>query len=81
MSLRNNLFKALQSRSLGRKVRNGVYVVTREQVVDFFRGSHPETYTSVILSNSEMEASHSPTYEKFSVRLDRGKYEIHIPAN
>lgn len=75
MSLREELLDEIIAGNIG---DNGV--VSRRELMNHFSG-HPETYTGVFLSNSEMEtAQHSPTYEKFTQRLDRGVYQIHPDA-
>jgi len=54
--------------------RNGI--VTRREVIQHFK-DYPKSYTGVILSNSEIDRNHSPTYETFTQRVGRGKYIIH----
>ncbi len=71
MSLTIELIDAVIDGLIGRGL-----LVTRQEVISYF-ASRPEGYTGVILSNSELDASHSPTYEKFSLRVDRGVYRIH----
>jgi hypothetical protein len=71
MSLREEIIDAVIDGNIG---RNGV--VTRQEVIRYFR-NHPESYTGVILSNSEMDRDHSPTYETFTQRVSKGRYRIH----
>jgi hypothetical protein len=75
MSLREELLDEIIAGKLG---NNGV--VTRQEIINHFP-NYPETYTGVFLSNSEMDTGqHSPTYEKFTQRIDRGVYQIHPNA-
>lgn len=71
MSLTNELLDAVIDGELGHGL-----VVTRQEVIKHF-SSHPEGYTGVILANSEMSSIHSPNYEKFTIRIEKGKYRIH----
>ena len=71
MSLREEIIDAVIDGYIG---RNGV--VTRQEVIRYFR-DHSQSYTGVILSNSEMDRDHSPTYETFTQRVGRGRYRIH----
>ena len=72
MSLRENLLDAIIEGSIG---NNGI--VTRQELIAHFP-QRPESYTGVFLSNSEMEtAQHSPTYEKFTRRMELGVYQVH----
>ncbi len=71
MSLREEIIDAVIDGHIG---QNGV--VTRQEVIRYFR-NHRESYTGVILSNSEMNRDHSPTYETFTERVGKGRYRIH----
>ena len=72
MSLRTDILDAVIDGDLGHGV-----VVTRQEVIDHF-SSRPESYTGVILSNSEIDTSgHSPNYENFAIRIRDGVYRIH----
>ncbi len=51
-------------------------VVTRQEVIQYFQ-NRPQSYTGAILSNSEMDRDHSPTYETFTQRVGKGRYRIH----
>ena len=75
MSLREELLDEIIAGNIG---NNGI--VSRQKIINHFP-HHPETYTGVFLSNSEMETGqHSPTYEKFTQRIDTGIYQIHQDA-
>jgi len=75
MSLREELLDAVLAGIIG---NNGI--VTRQEFLAQFT-NHPENYTSSFLSNSEMDTGqHSPTYEKFTNRIERGVYQIHPDA-
>ena len=50
-------------------------IILRQEVIDYFK-NYPKSYTGVILSNSEKETEHSPTYKKFTIRISKGKYKI-----
>ena len=72
MSLTTDVLDAVIDGNLG----NGL-VVTRQEVIDYFSG-RPESYTGVILSNSEIDTSdHSPNYDNFTIRISDGIYRIH----
>jgi hypothetical protein len=71
MSLREEIIDAVIDGHIG---RDGV--VTRQEVIRYFQ-NHPQSYTGVILSNSEMDRDHSPTYETFTKRVGKGRYRIH----
>ena len=71
MSLKEEIIDAVIDGHIG---RNGV--VTRQEVIRYFQ-DRPKTYTGVILSNSEMDRDHSPTYETFTQRVGKGQYRIH----
>jgi len=71
MSLREDILDAVIDGHIG---QNGV--VTRQEVIRYFK-NHPESYTGVILSNSEMDRDHSPTYKSFTQRIGNGRYRIH----
>lgn len=71
MSLREEIIDAVIDGHIG---RNGV--VTRQEVIRYFK-DRPQLYTGVILSNSEMDRDHSPTYETFTQRVGKGRYRIH----
>jgi len=73
MSLREELIDAV----IDGKIGNGI-VVTRKQVMNFFSGKYEENFTGCVLSNSEIKTSdHSPTYKKFTIRMETGVYRIH----
>lgn len=75
MSLREELLDEIIAGNIG---NNGI--VSRQEFINHFQ-NHPETYTGVFLSNSEMETGqHSPTYAKFTQRVDIGTYQIHPDA-
>lgn len=75
VSLKNQLLDAVLDGRLGRGL-----IVTRQDVIQAFP-DEAESYTSVLLSNAEMEtATHSPTWDKFTQRVDRGVYRIHPEA-
>lgn len=71
MSLREEIIDAVIDGHIG---QDGV--VTRQEVIRYFP-NHPQSYTGVILSNSEMDRDHSPTYETFTKRVGKGRYRIH----
>jgi hypothetical protein len=71
MSLRQEIIDAVIDGHIG---QNGV--VTRQEVIRYFR-NYAVSYTGVILSNSELNRGHSPTYETFTQRVGRGQYLIH----
>jgi len=71
MSLKEEIIDAVIDGNIG---RNGV--VTRQEVIRYFQ-DRPQSYTGVILSNSEMDRDHSPTYETFTQRVSKGRYCIH----
>jgi len=71
MSLREEIIDSVIDGHIG---LNGV--VTRQEVIRYFR-DRPQSYTGVILSNSEMDRDHSPTYETFTQRVGKGQYRIH----
>ena len=71
MSLHKEIIDAVIDGKIG---RDGV--VTRQEVIKHF-SAYPVTYTGVILSNSEINRSHSPTYDNFTERVGRGRYRIH----
>jgi hypothetical protein len=71
MSLREEILDAVIDGHIG---QNGI--VTRQEVIQYFK-NHPESYTGVILSNSEMDRDHSPTYRTFTQRIGKGRYRIH----
>ena len=52
-------------------------VVTRQEVIDRYRGKYSDKYLSVILSNSEVSRNHSLTYNSFTMRVGAGVYKIH----
>ncbi len=52
-------------------------VVTRQEVIDRYRGNYSDKYLSVILSNSEVSRNHSLTYNSFTMRVGEGVYKIH----
>jgi hypothetical protein len=51
-------------------------VVTRQQVMEKFKGKFADNYLSTILANSEMGAKTSG-YPPFTIRIADGKYQIH----
>lgn len=69
MSLKTDILDAVIAGNLP-------YIVSRQQVMDHFP-HYSESYSGVILSNSEIEQGASPTYDKFTTRIGRGVYEIH----
>jgi len=71
MSLKLDLLDAMIDGHLGRGL-----VITRQDVIGYFH-QRPDTYTGVVLSNSETQASHSPTYDKFTMRIADGEYRVH----
>ena len=71
ISLREEIIDALIDGNIG---CNGV--VTRQEVIRYFQ-NRPQSYTGVILSNSEIHRDHSPTYESFTQRVSKGRYRIH----
>jgi hypothetical protein len=71
MSLREEILDAVIDGHIG---QNGI--VTRPEVIRYFK-NHPKSYTGVILSNSEMDRDHSPTYRTFTQRIGDGRYRIH----
>ena len=72
MTLPERLLDAVIDGDLGHGL-----IVTRQEVINHFR-SDTETYTGVLLSNAEMTTGHhSPTYKKFTLRIDEGRYRIH----
>ena len=71
MSLREEIIDAVIDGHIGRKG-----VVTRQEVIRHFP-DRPKSYTGVILSNSEIDRDHSPTYEIFTQRVGKGRYRIH----
>ncbi|PWB32890.1 hypothetical protein DCO48_12270 [Pseudomonas sp. SDI] len=74
MTLREKLLDAVIDGQLG----NGL-VVTRQAFIHHFK-EVTESYTGVFLANSEISQDHSPTYEKFTQRLEVGVYRIHPQA-
>lgn len=71
MNLRERILDAVLDGNLGRGI-----VVTRQELIKRFPDV-PESYTGVALSNAEMDtATHSPTYEKYTHRIDLGVYRI-----
>lgn len=76
MTLRNRFLDAVINGQLGRGI-----TVTRSDFVDYFTEDNPNT-TGCFLSNSEMEtgASHSLTYQHFTLRIREGVYHIHPVA-
>ncbi len=56
MSLREEIIDSVIDGHIGQHD-----VVTRKEVIRYFQ-NRPESYTGVILSNSEMDRDHSPTY-------------------
>lgn len=73
-SLKTDVLDAIIDGKLG----NGI-VVTRKEVINAFP-NRPESYTGVILSNSEVDADHSDWYERFAIRVADGTYRIHPQA-
>jgi len=71
MSLREEIIDAVIDGRLG---ADGI--VTRQDVIGFFP-EHEQNYTGVVLSNSEVNRDHSPTYKNFTIRVGRGEYKIH----
>ena len=71
MSLREEIIDAVIDGHIG---QNGV--VTRQEVIQYFQ-NRSQSYTGVILSNSEMDRDHCPTYESFTQRIGKGRYRIH----
>jgi hypothetical protein len=72
MTLRERLLDAVIDGHLGHGL-----IITRQELIAHFHAD-PETYTGVLLSNSEMiTGHHSPTYEHFTLRVDEGRYRIH----
>lgn len=75
MSLRERFLDAIIDGKLGQGI-----VVTRQQFIQYFKDDTP-TFTSVFLSNSEMETGmHSPTYNHFTLRVHKGTYRVHPTA-
>ncbi|VVO40536.1 hypothetical protein [Pseudomonas fluorescens] len=75
MTLRADVLNAVIDGRLGKGL-----VVTRQAVIQLF-SDVPETYTGVILSNSEMTTGvSSPTYDHFTQRVGVGTYRIHPQA-
>ncbi|MBK4998579.1 hypothetical protein IAE37_000855 [Pseudomonas sp. S31] len=75
MSLRTDVLDAVIDGRLGQGL-----VVTRQAVIQFFNDIG-ESYTGVILSNSEMTTGvSSPTYDHFTQRIGVGTYRIHPQA-
>lgn len=70
-ALREQILNAVIDGELG----DGL-VVTRQQVMEKFKGKFSDNYLSVILANSEMGAKTSG-YPPFTIRIDEGKYRIH----
>jgi hypothetical protein len=76
MSLREDLLDAIIAKNIG---INGV--VTRQEIINHFLHQYNASYTGSFLSNSEMTTGqHSPTYEKFTRRISRGRYEVNQQA-
>lgn len=75
MTLRERLLDAMLDGLIG----NGL-VVTRQEVMNFF-SDVKSSYTGVLLSNAEMETGiHSPTWAKYTNRIEPGTYRIHPDA-
>jgi hypothetical protein len=75
MSLRADVLDAVIDGRLGKGL-----IVTRQAVIQLF-SDVSETYTGVLLSNSEMTTGvSSPTYDHFTQRVGVGTYRIHPQA-
>ena len=76
MTLRERFLDAVIDGQLG----NGI-TVTRQEFMIFFANDNQAT-TGVFLSNSEIRTGipHSPTYDHFTLRMERGRYRIHPQA-
>lgn len=75
MSLRERLLDAMLEGRIG----NGL-VITRQEVINYF-SDVKSSYTGVLLSNAEMETGvHSPTWAKYTERIEPGTYRIHPDA-
>ena len=70
MTLRTRVLDAFLDGRFGRGL-----VVTRQELVKYFSDVDPGT-TGVFLSNSEIDAEHSPHYPICTQRISEGEYRI-----